>query len=228
MVAEAERPRDPFPPQPLGPAETPRTNAGRPPAHPVTPRNLYAHIFREQPAEHVREAATLAEWMLGEIEKDPDAYPESIRDVFAEVAQEAAWELEDRNRPPAAGPTPLSADLHLVKERVDIAGYVTKRTGVEYHRAPAGELKTRCPFPDHPDASPSFYVNNAKGTYHCFGCGRGGDLVTFLMEWDGYSFREAVEVLRWEAGLPTRVDTPTALGSTRKAGRREGVIRLDG
>ncbi len=42
------------------------------------------------------------------------------------------------------------------------------------------EYRTNCPFPDHSDSTPSFFVNSESGQYYCFGCGRGGNLTTFL------------------------------------------------
>jgi DNA primase len=50
-----------------------------------------------------------------------------------------------------------------------------------------------CPF--HAEKSPSFYVTPDKQFYHCFGCGKNGDVFTFLMEREGLTFREAMEVL---------------------------------
>jgi DNA primase len=50
-----------------------------------------------------------------------------------------------------------------------------------------------CPF--HAEKSPSFYVTPDKQFYHCFGCGKNGDVFTFLMEREGLTFREAMEML---------------------------------
>lgn len=55
------------------------------------------------------------------------------------------------------------------------------------------ELVGLCPF--HNERSPSFEVNNDKGTYHCWGCGAGGDAITFLMKAKGLRWRQAVEWL---------------------------------
>lgn len=70
----------------------------------------------------------------------------------------------------------------------DIVGVVSrymtiKKTGKNYSGC--------CPF--HKEKSPSFTVSNTKGFYYCFGCGAGGDAVKFVMDFDGISFREAVE-----------------------------------
>lgn len=56
-----------------------------------------------------------------------------------------------------------------------------------------------CPF--HGEKTASFKVENARRTYHCFGCGKGGDAFKWLMETEGLSFPEAVERLAGEAGV---------------------------
>jgi len=52
---------------------------------------------------------------------------------------------------------------------------------------------THCPF--HDEKTPSFTVSPQKQIYHCFGCGRGGNVITFLQEYEGLNFVEAVERL---------------------------------
>jgi len=69
----------------------------------------------------------------------------------------------------------------------DVAG---RHTVLKKH---GRELIGLCPF--HSERSPSFQVNDAKGTYHCFGCGKSGDAIRFLVEKDGMRFIEAVEYL---------------------------------
>ncbi|MEQ8353188.1 MAG: DNA primase [Leptospiraceae bacterium] len=59
--------------------------------------------------------------------------------------------------------------------------------------------KGLCPF--HREKTPSFTVTPEKGIYHCFGCGRGGDLFAFAMEYEGVDFREAMEILARAAGI---------------------------
>lgn len=56
-----------------------------------------------------------------------------------------------------------------------------------------------CPF--HNEKTPSFTVNPDRGSWHCFGCGKGGDAFTFLMEKEGLNFREALEQLASRAGV---------------------------
>jgi DNA primase len=62
------------------------------------------------------------------------------------------------------------------------------------------EWKGLSPF--NAEKTPSFYVNDQKGFYHCFSSGKHGDIFTFLMETEGLSFPEAVERLAGEAGVP--------------------------
>lgn len=76
---------------------------------------------------------------------------------------------------------------------VDVIGsYVTlKRRGNSYMAC--------CPF--HHEKTPSFHVSRDKQMYHCFGCGVGGNVLTFVMEYENYSFPEAVKMLAERAGV---------------------------
>jgi DNA primase len=84
------------------------------------------------------------------------------------------------------------------KARIDevISQYVTLRN------AGGGSQKGLCPF--HDEKSPSFNVNPGRGFFHCFGCGEGGDVFTFLMKIDGLGFGEAVERLADKYGVQLR------------------------
>ena len=53
---------------------------------------------------------------------------------------------------------------------------------VQLKNAGGGQKKGLCPF--HDEKSPSFHVTPSKGYYHCFGCGKGGDVINFLMSMD--------------------------------------------
>lgn len=61
-----------------------------------------------------------------------------------------------------------------------------------------------CPF--HGEKTPSFYVSPERRTYKCFGCQRGGDAISFLMEYEGKDFLSAVRALASEAGIPLTFD----------------------
>lgn len=86
--------------------------------------------------------------------------------------------------------------IEEVRSRNDIVdvvgGYVTlKRRGNSYMAC--------CPF--HHEKTPSFHVNREKQMYHCFGCGVGGNVITFVMEYENYSFPEALKMLAERAGV---------------------------
>ena len=59
-----------------------------------------------------------------------------------------------------------------------------------------------CPFPDHKEKSPSFSVSHDKQLYHCFGCGKSGNIFTFLRDHQGLSFPESIEYLAKRASIP--------------------------
>ena len=65
--------------------------------------------------------------------------------------------------------------------------------------AGAGRMKGLCPF--HDEKTPSFNVNVSLGFWHCFGCSKSGDAITFVREIDHLSFTDAVEVLARKAGV---------------------------
>jgi DNA primase len=56
-----------------------------------------------------------------------------------------------------------------------------------------------CPF--HDEKTPSFHVSESKGLYHCFGCKKGGDVFSFVMEQEGVEFLEAVRIIAGKAGV---------------------------
>ena len=86
--------------------------------------------------------------------------------------------------------------LEEVLRRTDIVQLVGKRVKL----ARRGQAFWGC-CPFHKEKSPSFKVENARRTYKCFGCGKGGDAFRWLMEMEGLSFPEAVERLAGEAGV---------------------------
>jgi len=60
----------------------------------------------------------------------------------------------------------------------------------------------RCPFPDHQEKTASFSVSDAKQVYHCFGCKKSGNVITFLKDYNGMSFPEALEYLADRSNIP--------------------------
>ena len=71
-----------------------------------------------------------------------------------------------------------------------------------------------CPF--HSEKTPSFSVSSDKQIYHCFGCGKGGSVINFIMEMEGLGYRDAVEYLAKRAGLEIPDDgTPQTVRDRR-------------
>ncbi|UFS60154.1 DNA primase [Subtercola endophyticus] len=90
----------------------------------------------------------------------------------------------------------LRSDIDEVRARINIADVVGEF--VTLKSAGIGSMKGLCPF--HDERSPSFHVRPQVGYYHCFGCGEGGDVFTFLQKLDHVSFAEAVERLAGQIG----------------------------
>jgi DNA primase len=89
-----------------------------------------------------------------------------------------------------AGRIPDS-DIARVRELSPVADIISEH--VTLKSAGGGSLKGLCPF--HDERSPSFNVTPARGFWHCFGCGEGGDVISFVQKVDQLSFTEAVERL---------------------------------
>lgn len=91
--------------------------------------------------------------------------------------------------------------INQIREAVDIVDLIgeyvqLKKQGRNYFGL--------CPF--HGENSPSFSVSTEKQIFHCFGCGAGGNIFTFLMDIEGYSFVESAKVLAEKGNVPLDVD----------------------
>ena len=93
-------------------------------------------------------------------------------------------------------------DITSVKERTSIEAVVSEH--VTLRPAGIGSLKGLCPF--HDEKSPSFHVRPSAGSYHCFGCGVGGDVISFVMEMEHLTFSETVERLAAKLGMELRYE----------------------
>jgi DNA primase len=93
-------------------------------------------------------------------------------------------------------------DVVLVKERADIAEVVGEV--VTLRPAGGGNFKGLCPF--HDEKSPSFSVRPSVGSFHCFGCQVGGDVISFVMQIDHLTFAETVERLADRYGVQLRYE----------------------
>jgi len=96
--------------------------------------------------------------------------------------------------------TPQQEEL---KRRVREANDIVEVIGAVAKLTRAGKKwKGLCPFPDHSDTAPSFYVDPDWQTLRCFGCGRKGDVFGFVMEYDRVDFKEAMTMLAERRGIP--------------------------
>jgi DNA primase len=107
--------------------------------------------------------------------------------------------------------------LEEIRSKVDIVDFISdyvqlKKSGQNY--------KGLCPF--HSEKTPSFMVSQSKQIFHCFGCGVGGDVVSFLMKHDNLSFNEAKRYIAKKAGIKI---TDFSLNK-RVSEKREKLLRI--
>ena len=109
--------------------------------------------------------------------------------------------------------------IYAAANIVDIIGdYVTlKRKGVNYQAC--------CPF--HNEKTPSFVVSPSKGVYKCFGCGKGGNAVTFLMEHENITYPEALKMVAKRYGIEVR-EKELSEEEIRRNDDRESLFVLNG
>ncbi len=111
-------------------------------------------------------------------------------------------------------------DIDEVRARTDIKevvdAYVTlKGAGI-------GSFKGLCPF--HDERSPSFHVRPQVGTYHCFGCGESGDVISFMQKMDHGSFSETVEKLAARIGFELHYEDGGTGPRREDIGRRQRLL----
>jgi len=101
----------------------------------------------------------------------------------------------------------VTAEVKSKLSVVDVVGesVTLKKAGTTY--------KGLCPF--HGEKTPSFVVTPTRESWHCFGCGRGGDIFSFVMERDGLTFPEALRTLAGKAGV--EIDERTKREDARRA-----------
>jgi DNA primase len=88
------------------------------------------------------------------------------------------------------------SDTETIKEKIDIVDFIKSRIQLN----PAGRnFKGLCPF--HKEKTPSLVVSPDRQIFHCFGCGIGGDVIKFLMQYENIEFFEALKILAEKAGV---------------------------
>ena len=105
-----------------------------------------------------------------------------------------------------------------ITEKNDIVDVVSQY--VALNKRSGSNLFGLCPF--HNEKTPSFSVSHTQQIYHCFGCGKGGGVINFIMEIENVSFPDAVEILAKRAGIkmPERQDDP-------ESRKREKIFSLN-
>ncbi len=111
-------------------------------------------------------------------------------------------------------------DIDEVRSRTDIKavidGYVTLKS------AGIGSYKGLCPF--HDERSPSFHVRPQVGTYHCFGCGESGDVISFVQKMDHGTFSEKVEKLAARLGYELHYEDGGTGPRREDVGKRQRLL----
>ena len=108
--------------------------------------------------------------------------------------------------------------IEEIKRRLSIVDLIStyislKRSGRTYTGL--------CPF--HDDKNPSMQVNEEKGLYHCFSCGAGGDIFSFLVNYRNLTFREALEELAQKLGITLSADKSTK----EKSSNRSNLLKVN-
>lgn len=87
-------------------------------------------------------------------------------------------------------------EVSRVREKIDIVAFISEYFPL---KKAGRNFKASCPF--HNEKSPSFIVSPERQIWHCFGCGKGGDAFTFLMDYDNIEFVEALRTLAKKTGI---------------------------
>jgi DNA primase len=109
-----------------------------------------------------------------------------------------------------------------VRQAADLVRVVEERTAL---RKAGSQLTGRCPF--HEERTPSFSVDPAKGLYFCHGCGKGGDVFTFVRETQGLDFAGAVEWLAERFRVPIEYEESSPAEDARRNRRKRLYDLLD-
>jgi DNA primase len=106
-------------------------------------------------------------------------------------------------------------DIERVRAATDLVDLVAEVTKV---KRSGRSVMAVCPF--HQEKTPSMSIDPARGLYHCFGCGKGGDVFRFVQETQGLDFSDAVELLARRSGITLQRDPEAA----KRRGRREALV----
>lgn len=106
-------------------------------------------------------------------------------------------------------PKRVLEDIRFRSDIVDVIGsyFNLQKAGAAF--------KATCPF--HKEKTPSFHVNPQRQIFHCFGCGKGGDVFRFVMEYEGVDFIGAIKLLAHRAGVHIELEEGDEKGDSDKA-----------
>ncbi len=107
-------------------------------------------------------------------------------------------------------------DIERIREQTDLAELAAEITKV---KRSGRSVMAVCPF--HQEKTPSLSIDPGRGLFHCFGCGKSGDIFGWIQESQNVDFREAIELLARRSGI-TLKQTP---GEAKRRGRREELVR---
>lgn len=105
----------------------------------------------------------------------------------------------------------MNDQVEQIKSKVDIVEVIGERVVL---KKAGRHFKGLCPF--HSEKSPSFIVSSERQSFKCFGCQKGGDVITFLQDYDGMSFLESLEMLAKRVGITLESYRPTSQDSYKK------------
>ncbi len=104
-----------------------------------------------------------------------------------------------------------------VREKIDIVALISEYIPL---KKMGRNFNSNCPF--HNENSPSFVVSPERQIWHCFGCGKGGDAFSFLMEYENLEFIEALRILGKKAGVEIK-----NTGSSFSSSKKEAIFSLN-
>ncbi len=109
--------------------------------------------------------------------------------------------------------------LREIRDRIDIASFIGQYVPL---RKRGNDLVGLCPF--HAEKTPSFHVHPDRGFFKCFGCGVGGDVITFVQKLENAGFGDAVRMLAAKAGIELEPESPR---ESRARSEREAIYEAN-